>query len=151
MVKFCVADWLHVPIETPVEDTLSALRCVSETMFAPDPLFWSTVANCVPDVVAPARVSSSFRSRLFVPETLVCVTLHSWVTPDVEPASLHDAVLFPVVEVWTITHLFGAAVPPDAGVHEKLLALAAPVRAAICRTRVAVVQLHPGPGQFGPA
>jgi hypothetical protein len=90
-------------------------------------------------------------SSRFVPETLVCVTSHFCVTPDVVLEILQAAVLFAVVDVWTITHLFGDSVPPDAGVQEKVFAPAAPPRAEICSTRVAFVQFQPDPGQFGPA
>jgi hypothetical protein len=71
------------------------------------------------------------------------------VTPDVVLEILQAAVLFAVVDVWTITHSFGAGLVP--GVQEKVLALAAPPRAEICSTRVAFVQFQPDPGQFGPA
>src|SRR4029453_17871769 len=70
MLNDCDADCLHETDVALRSEMLSALRCVSPTTFAPEPLFWSTVACCVPDVAAPASVSSSLTSTLSLPETL---------------------------------------------------------------------------------
>ena len=116
--------------------------------FAPEPLFCSTVATWFADVAAPVRALSSFRSTRFAPETLVCVIEQLCCTPDVALTSLQLATLLPVVDDWTITHVFGAVVPLPAGEHENVLP---PGPVASCRTRCAVVHSQPAPGQLGPA
>ena len=94
--------------------------------------------------------ASCFTSALFFPEVLVCVMLQLCTAlPEAARRLItHCAVLLAVVDVWTITHVFGDEVPPLAGVHVKLLM---PEALETCRTCFASVQFQSAPGQFGPA
>jgi hypothetical protein len=133
----------------PILSDCDAFRSwLTLALFDPSSFHWPISAHCstycvIPD---PAATCCSTWAR-FAPVVFTWKILQLCVPVGSPIFSLHVALLSVPVDDWTIRQSFGDVADPSSdGVHSNLL-----FTPLICRTRLAVVQVHRTPGQLGPA